>query len=364
MSETDISDQPRRIYSLRKEILNDKPLRMSYSPSGDDSALPDRIDMRDRIKVIYDQGLIGSCVAHSICYCLQFLIPDIELSRLFLYYGIRVMESAITKDEGGTILSGVKVMSQTGCCKEKSWPYITENFAMCPPPECYEEDGLCRIAHYEYVNPSEIAIKSCLAAGHPISLGIEIYASFESKSVALTGRVPLPVLNEPLLGSHAVCAVGYRDDSREFILVNSWNRSWGDFGFFYLPYEYLTCGKYVSSNLFRIDLMRAPDLSPTQNPVPLPTPPPIVPIVNPTPPRPNVIVNPIPHIPQPYIPDIRPIPRTYDEEQEVAAVSSCFFFLCSSSVGGQNNRSMKPKPKTTNNRFVSARQKRYGADQA
>jgi C1A family cysteine protease len=50
----------------------------------------------------------------------------------------------------------------------------------------------------------------------------------------------MPQTNEQMLGGHAVLAVGYDDAKQRFTVQNSWGTSWGDKGFFYMPYEYLT----------------------------------------------------------------------------------------------------------------------------
>ena len=45
---------------------------------------------------------------------------------------------------------------------------------------------------------------------------------------------------ESILGGHAVVAVGYDDSKECFIVRNSWGTNWGDAGYFYMPYAYLT----------------------------------------------------------------------------------------------------------------------------
>jgi C1A family cysteine protease len=49
----------------------------------------------------------------------------------------------------------------------------------------------------------------------------------------------MPKKGEEFLGGHAVLCVGYDDHKHHFIMRNSWGDSWGDKGYFYLPYEYL-----------------------------------------------------------------------------------------------------------------------------
>ena len=45
--------------------------------------------------------------------------------------------------------------------------------------------------------------------------------------------------NSSLRGGHAICVVGYDDDTQLFKFKNSWSNSWGDNGYGYLPYEFM-----------------------------------------------------------------------------------------------------------------------------
>ena len=48
----------------------------------------------------------------------------------------------------------------------------------------------------------------------------------------------MPDASEPVLGGHAVAAVGYDDAAQCFIIRNSWGAGWGDRGYCYMPYQY------------------------------------------------------------------------------------------------------------------------------
>ena len=76
-------------------------------------------------------------------------------------------------------------------------------------------------------------------ASNPIVFGITVYESFESPEVARTGHVPMPSKKEKVLGGHALLIVGFKDDTSEFIVRNSWSASFGDAGYIYLPYAYV-----------------------------------------------------------------------------------------------------------------------------
>ena len=50
----------------------------------------------------------------------------------------------------------------------------------------------------------------------------------------------MPQANDQQLGGHAVTAVGYDDFKECFIVRNSWGEGWGDKGYFYMPYQYIS----------------------------------------------------------------------------------------------------------------------------
>jgi C1A family cysteine protease len=94
----------------------------------------------------------------------------------------------------------------------------------------------------------------CLISNEPFVVGILIFSSFETLIVAKTGYVPMPKYNDTVLGGHAVVCVGYDDIKKVWIMRNSWGTSWGDKGYFYLPYAYLT-NDNLSSDLWTIGKM-------------------------------------------------------------------------------------------------------------
>jgi len=198
---------------------------------------------------VVDQGALGSCTANAIASGLREYWEKLSgnltlLSRLWLYWEERNMEGTINEDAGAYIRDGMKILQKLGCAPEADWPYDTTKFTQTPPENSTTDATKFIITEYHRVTDL-ISLKSALAEGSPVVLGIDVYSSFESSQVAQTGLVPQPNDGEQLLGGHAVLAVGYKDDTKNLdqgvvICRNSWSESWGDKGYFYLPYSYFT----------------------------------------------------------------------------------------------------------------------------
>ena len=122
---------------------------------------------------------------------------------------------------------------------EADWPYDVTKFTQTPTTQSTADAAPFTINEYHRVKDL-ISLKTTLSEGYPVVLGINVYESFESDQVAKTGIIPLPIPGENLLGGHAVLAVGYKDDATSGFVTcrNSWGESWGDKGYFYLPYSY------------------------------------------------------------------------------------------------------------------------------
>jgi C1A family cysteine protease len=201
------------------------------------------IDYRPRFKTIYNQGSIGSCTANAFCYAYNFNDPSFDPSRLFLYYNTRLLDNDnhISIDDGSTMTQGINALKKFGISSEKLWPYIISKFATKPTVAAYKDGLQHQVISAIYMNQKLNTLKACIQSRQPFVCGIMVYESFLSNNVTTTGNVPMPNVNtENLLGGHAITCVGYDDSRQVFIMLNSWGKSWGVNGSFYLPYAYLT----------------------------------------------------------------------------------------------------------------------------
>jgi C1A family cysteine protease len=149
-----------------------------------------------------------------------------------------VFEHSVKHDAGAVLRDGIKTLAKQGVCPEKLWPYAIKQFAKKPTPACYAQAKQHTISSYQRL-ATTAEMRACLAAGFPFVFGFTVYESFESATVARTGAVNLPIKGESAIGGHAVCAVGYDDKVKRFIVRNSWGVDWGKQGYFTMPYAYL-----------------------------------------------------------------------------------------------------------------------------
>ncbi len=186
-------------------------------------ALPPSVDLRALCSPVEDQGQLGSCTANALAGALEFLekkdkVPFSDLSRLFIYYNERVVEHTVKADSGAQIRDGIKTLASQGVCSEKLWPYTISKFAVKPTTGCYADAKKHLITTYARLQTLD-DMRSCLASGYPFVFGFTVYESFESTPlVAKSGIVPMPGPTERTLGGHAVCAVGYNDAKKRFIV--------------------------------------------------------------------------------------------------------------------------------------------------
>lgn len=199
--------------------------------------LPDSIDLRSKCGPIINQGELGCCTACALTGNLEFL-KKLIFSRLFLYFNERVIRHTQNVDSGASIRDGIKTLTKLGDCLESFWPYIINEFTVKPNDKAYNDASKYLVDRYYRIKTID-EMKHTLSLGFPFVFGFSVYDSFESPKVTKTGTVPMPLKGEHMLGGHAVMAVGYSDSQKQFIVRNSWGSTWGDDGYFYMPYDYL-----------------------------------------------------------------------------------------------------------------------------
>ena len=135
-----------------------------------------------------------------------------------------------------------------GVCTEALWPYDEQKFSLKPLSSYYQEGLGNSIANYASLDQDIDEFRACLKAGYPFTVVFKIYSSLWNLENDITWLMPVPTKDEISLDKpslHTALAVGYDDDAQRITILNSCGRSFGNDGYFYMPYEYILNYKHV-----------------------------------------------------------------------------------------------------------------------
>jgi C1A family cysteine protease len=207
--------------------------------------LPAVVDLRRHCPPVYDQLHLNSCSANALAAALRF--DEIMMghedvpgpSRLFLYYNERVLANVAKRDAPVSLRDGYRTIAKTGVCPERMWPYDPRRFRRTPTPNCYRAARRRTAIEYYRIRRAISHLRACLAERAPFVFAVAVHKSMMGRAVTRTGVVPAPTRHDPMVGGHALLAVGYEHVQRRFIFRNSWGSAWGDGGYGYLPYAFI-----------------------------------------------------------------------------------------------------------------------------
>jgi C1A family cysteine protease len=262
--------------------------RFNFTESGlqtEHQLLPDHFDLKAQIPKIYDQLSLNSCVSNAACLVLTIKQKnkEFEPSRRYLYYSARKREQTQTnknstdqnqtnnntnnansasepiiplRDDGTYIDPTLRHLEQEGVCNEQLCPYEVALVNDIPSEKCDPDANGHKISGIFDLNENEPAkqilkIRQTLFYQHtPILLAMAVYSStFDQATVARTGYIPMPKCaayyesddpQDRFLGGHQMTIIGYDHVNRYFICANSWSERWGEKGYCYLPYDFVT----------------------------------------------------------------------------------------------------------------------------
>lgn len=228
------------MFNVRPSIPDhrDRKFQLSATP------IKTSVDLRQPGVLIEDQGQLGSCTSNAIVGAYELMVKTqypykyVDLSRLFVYYNMRLFYNEVNEDSGGYLRDALKSLKKYGVCAESIWPYDISKFEDQPSVEAYADATKRNINYYESLVTND-EIMQVLSMGNPVVIGIEIFKEFqyldeEFHDVSMPGKFETPE------GAHAVCIVGYDLAKKMFLIKNSFGTDWGDKGYCWMPYEYVT----------------------------------------------------------------------------------------------------------------------------
>ena len=227
-----------KTYQLQANVT-EIPCSEDYVPK---TNLPAKVDLRPFFTTIKDQGEIGACSAFSIVGIFEYIlkrnsINEPDLSESFVYYNVRKANNKETEDTGSSLFEVITSISEKGVCHERFCPY-SEKLDVNPSQEAYDDALNNKIIKALNVKGSLEDIKSAISEGYPVAISLKIYDSFQP----VEGFISRPTSEEMTgeSGNHAMILCGYSEEEKIFIVRNSWGTRFGDRGYCYIPYSYIS----------------------------------------------------------------------------------------------------------------------------
>lgn len=181
---------------------------------------PKWIDLRSKAGCpdVLDDSILNISPISSVVNSIRYLLKhsnkkDYKISRLYLYYYIKDIN----------IENVLNFIKEKGVCSEKDWPYDITKTAITPD---VKELKYLKI-NYKKVKNKVKYIKHELLNNTPV----------------------LVELNKEFFNVNCTTIYGYRSSNNSFICMNTIGKTWGERGFFYLPYKHV---KKYGKNLFAI----------------------------------------------------------------------------------------------------------------
>jgi C1A family cysteine protease len=221
--------------------------------------IPVSFDFSQAMSPVRNQGSEGTCVAFASVSGVKEYQDKLEYRRLiklsprFLYSLCKKFDG-IPEQEGTYPRIAMKVLLNQGVCHESFWPYAPHQKNL-PLKGANKDAKKFKIKAYARLRSLSQMKRSLLVNG-PFLAGVKVFKSWFTKKVEKRGLIPMPKLNDDLLGGHAICIVGYDDRLKVFKFKNSWGAKWADKGYGYLPYAYMN--KYCSDAWSATDLIQNP----------------------------------------------------------------------------------------------------------
>lgn len=206
-------------------------------------ALPESVDLRPLMPPIWNQGALGSCVAHAVAAAhivaqkknrTKTTMP----SRLALYFAARAVRGWQNVDSGSYICDAFKVAAKIGVADEKLYPYLQGKVFLKPPASVYKNALLNQAVEYQKVDNTNVkALKAALADGNPVVFGSVLHEGYDQ---LVDDVMPDPDMVARPVGGHAMILCGYDSAKKLFLVRNSWGIGWGMKGYHWASEAYLT----------------------------------------------------------------------------------------------------------------------------
>lgn len=209
----------------------------------DTSKFKDICDMRKKIPSIPGDDKFGLQVIKICSTYINILLYKSQIlskfhpSIFFTYYNMVTQFKIKQLNSFRMIYNSYK---NFGFCSEIDCPSHDKTFIDCkyPGDMCYTDAKKYRNLNMYSVKNNLDMIKHLLNRDMMILVGMPIYTNFYSSRSS--GILSLPSEDDKEIGGLCGIILGYIEDDKRFIMLISKGKYWGDNGFIYVNYDYIS----------------------------------------------------------------------------------------------------------------------------
>ncbi len=194
---------------------------------------------------VQNQGGEGSCVAFAVGYAARSCEKYYSSGASSYSESVNILSPEYLFNQTKTtsycssspLLVALDFLKNNGICTWQSMPYTSNDCSLMPTTSQTSEAGNFRISSYSQIATTDIAaIKTLLYNKHPLVMTFTPDSYFSNATPGFIWKSYSPTL----YARHAVAICGYDDSKNAFKVINSWGTGWGDNGYSWIDYGFLS----------------------------------------------------------------------------------------------------------------------------
>jgi hypothetical protein len=227
--------------------------RLAPAPASDVILVPVIVDFSAELPGPGNQGSQGSCVGWAVGYGAKSFhevveegwSPDSSQHQFSPSWIYNQINGGV--DNGSSIGDAMSLLVAQGADTLHDFGYDDDNYTRQPDADSYQRAWHYRAASWNTLNVTVPDLKAQLADGNVIVIGFAVLPDFDAlngssnKVYDTAAGTRGDCHTAPCVrGYHAVAIVGYDDDVQAFRFINSWGDDYGDDGYGWIAYSFIT----------------------------------------------------------------------------------------------------------------------------